>query len=80
MASTYFAAKDSLRGMLKYTPFISRERPALLETYTTLVIQAMDLGVLVPLGIITGTRLLMRNAWRYALASVFLIKPSSPAK
>ncbi|HTX43781.1 MAG TPA: hypothetical protein VMC61_03565 [Methanocella sp.] len=48
--------------------------PALLETYTTMVIQAMDLGILVPLGIITGTLLLKRNAWGYALASVFLIK------
>jgi hypothetical protein len=50
------------------------QAPARLETYTTLVIQAMDLGILVPLGIVTGTLLLRRNAWGYALASIFFIK------
>jgi hypothetical protein len=50
------------------------QAPARLETYTTLVIQAMDLGILAPLGIITGTLLLKRNAWGYTLASIFLIK------
>jgi hypothetical protein len=50
------------------------ERPGLLESYTTLVAQAMDLGILVPLGILTGMLLLRRNAWGYALASIFLIK------
>lgn len=50
------------------------QSPALLETYTTLVIQAMDLGILVPLGAITGVLLLRRNAWGYALASIVLIK------
>lgn len=53
---------------------MSGQAPARLETYTTLVVQAMDLGVLVPLGIITGTLLLKRDAWGYALASIFLIK------
>jgi hypothetical protein len=53
---------------------ISGQRPALLETYTTLVAQAMDLGILVPLGILTGTLLLKRSAWGYVLASVFLVK------
>lgn len=46
------------------------QAPARLETYTTLVIQAMDLGILAPLGIITGTLLLKRNAWGYTLASI----------
>jgi hypothetical protein len=55
-------------------PLLANETPALLETYTTMVIQAMDLGILVPLGLITGYLLLKRNAWGYALASVFLIK------
>jgi len=55
-------------------PLVSGQRPALLETYTTLVAQAMDLGILVPLGIIIGTLLLKRNAWGYTLASIFLIK------
>lgn len=55
-------------------PLMSGQRPAMLETYTTLVVQAMDLGILVPLGIITGTLLLKRNAWGYTLASIFLVK------
>lgn len=55
-------------------PLMAGQRPALLETYTTLVAQAMDLGILVPLGIITGLLLLKREAWGYALASIFLIK------
>jgi len=55
-------------------PLMSGQKPAMLETYTTLVVQAMDLGILVPLGIITGTLLLKRNAWGYVLASIFLVK------
>ena len=55
-------------------PLLAGQKPALLETYTTMVVQAMDLGVLVPLSIVTGTLLLKRSAWGYLLASVFLIK------
>jgi hypothetical protein len=50
------------------------QRPAVLETYTTLVIQALDLGVIVPLCMIAGYLLLKRNAWGYTLASLILIK------
>ncbi|MCD1295536.1 hypothetical protein CUJ83_11050 [Methanocella sp. CWC-04] len=53
---------------------VSGEAPALLETYTTLVIQALDLGVVVPLAFITGVLLLKNDAWGYALASIVLIK------
>ncbi len=55
-------------------PLMAGETPALLETYTTMVIQAMDLGILVPLGLIIGYLLLARNAWGYALSSIVLIK------
>ncbi|HTY90131.1 MAG TPA: hypothetical protein VMC84_03050 [Methanocella sp.] len=58
-------------------PLMAGEKPALLETYTTMVIQAMDLGILVPLGLITGYLLLRRNAWGYALASIVLIKAAT---
>jgi hypothetical protein len=50
------------------------ERPPALETYTTLVIQALDLGVVLPLALITGYLLLKREAWGYTLASLILIK------
>ncbi len=55
-------------------PLMKGEKPAALETYTTLVIQALDLGVIAPLAAITGMLLLKREAWGYALASLVLIK------
>jgi hypothetical protein len=55
-------------------PLMRGERPAALESYTTLVIQALDLGVIVPLAAITGNLLLKREAWGYTLASLVLIK------
>lgn len=52
----------------------SGQRPAVLETYTTLVVQALDLGIVLPLAFLTGFLLLKGNAWGYALASIVLIK------
>lgn len=53
---------------------LSGQRPPALETYTTLVIQALDLGVIAPLAALTGVLLLKRDAWGYTLASLVLIK------
>ncbi|MGA9140148.1 MAG: hypothetical protein WBZ29_07985 [Methanocella sp.] len=53
---------------------IAGERPAALETYTTLVIQALDLGVIAPMALITGYLLLKKDAWGYTLASLIFIK------
>lgn len=50
--------------------------PSTLETYTTLVIQALDLGVVVPAAVITGILLFKGKKWGYALASILLIKIS----
>lgn len=50
--------------------------PPTLETYTTLVIQALDLGVVVPAAVLTGVLLFKGKEWGYALASIFLIKVS----
>ncbi len=50
--------------------------PVSLESYTTLVIQALDLGVVVPAALLTGYLLIKERAWGYALAAVFLIKVS----
>ncbi len=50
--------------------------PLALESYTTLVIQALDSGVVVPAALLTGYLLLRERAWGYTLASVFLIKVS----
>lgn len=45
-----------------------------LESYTTLVIQALDLGVIVPTALLTAVLLLKKNAWGYTLSSVLLFK------
>jgi hypothetical protein len=46
----------------------------LLENATTMVIQAMDLGVILPLAVLSGVLLLRRSAWGFLLASVALLK------
>jgi hypothetical protein len=46
--------------------------PVGLESSTTLVIQALDLGVIAPLGYLAGFLLLKRQAWGYLLSSVVL--------
>jgi len=48
--------------------------PEALESYTTLVIQALDLGIIVPLAILTGLLLLQEKPWGYVLSAVILIK------
>jgi hypothetical protein len=55
-------------------PLLSGQRPPALENYTTLVVQALDLGVIVPMAAITGILLLKREAWGYALASLIFVK------
>lgn len=54
-------------------PFIQKTIPAL-ENTTTLVIQAMDLGLIVPLALLSGALLLRRSPWGYLLASVTFMK------
>lgn len=39
-----------------------------------MVIQALDLGVIVPTSIITATLLLQKRPWGYTLSSVVLLK------
>jgi hypothetical protein len=45
-----------------------------LENTTSMFIQAMDLGVIAPLCVLSGILLLRRSAWGYLLASVGLMK------
>jgi hypothetical protein len=54
-------------------PLLDGSTP-LLENTTTLVIQFMDLGLIVPLAFLGGVLLLRRNAWGYLLSSVMLTK------
>lgn len=54
-------------------PLLKNETPVL-ENTTTLVIQTMDLGLIVPLAILSGILLLRRTSWGYLLASVSVLK------
>jgi len=52
---------------------LQKEIPAL-ENTTTLVIQFMDLGLIVPMAFLGGVLLLRRKAWGYLLSSIMLTK------
>ncbi len=54
-------------------PLFSGQTPAL-ENATTLVIQVLDLGIIVPLCFLAGILLLRHSAWGYLLASVTVMK------
>lgn len=56
------------------TPSLTWAPAAGLESAITMVIQALDLGVIVPTSIITATLLLKKQPWGYALSSVMLLK------
>jgi len=45
-----------------------------IEHYTTLVIQGMDLGVVVPASILSGILLIKKNNYGYLMSSVLIIK------
>jgi len=55
-------------------PLLAGTPPPGLEAYTTLVIQALDLGIIVPTSIITAVLLWKKQPWGYTLASVLLVK------
>ncbi len=48
--------------------------PTGLEHYTTLVIQGMDLGIVVPTAFVSGILLIKRNPFGYLLSSVIITK------
>lgn len=53
---------------------VNNSIPVGLEHYTTLVIQAMDLGFVVPLAVLSGILLIKRKPFGYLLTSVIIIK------
>lgn len=55
------------------TPLVEDITPPL-ENTTTFVIQSMDLGLILPLAVLSGILLLRRNAWGYLLSSITLLK------
>jgi hypothetical protein len=57
-----------VQPLINHTPVIG------IDHYTTLVIQAMDLGFVVPAGIVSGVLLIKRKPFGYLLGSVIIIK------
>lgn len=55
-------------------PLMNSTPPEDLQHYTTFVIQALDLGFVVPIGLISGILLIQRKPFGYLLAPVIIIK------
>ncbi len=53
---------------------LADQPPYGLESYTTLIIQALDLGLIMPAAFLSGTLLWKQRPWGYLLASVVLVK------
>ena len=56
------------------SPSLTWTPPNGLESAITMVIQALDLGIIVPTAFITAILLIKKQAWGYALSSVMLFK------
>ena len=77
LISGYLIAISILLSLLwlgKLAPTFGGAVPVGLEHYTTLVIQGMDLGFIVPAGLITAYLLIKRKALGYLLSSVLIVK------
>jgi hypothetical protein len=71
----FIALMLGLLWLGKLAPTIFGEAiPVGLEHYTTLVIQAMDLGFIVPMAFVSGVLLLKRKAFGYLFTSIIIIK------
>ncbi len=55
-------------------PMLTGQPPAGLESAITMVIQALDLGIIVPTALITAILLLKERPWGFTLAAVVLLK------
>ena len=76
--TTYFLVVAGFLALawlgLVVSPMLTGEAPAGLESTTTMVIQVLDLGVIVPTVILTALLLRKGNAWGYTLSLVVLLK------
>ena len=74
-ALLFFAGAFLLLAWLgRIVPTLLQEQVPALENTTSMFIQVMDLGIVVPLCILSGILLLRRSAWGYLLASVSMMK------
>lgn len=55
-------------------PTLQGTAPLGLEHYTTMTVQAMDLGFLIPSVILAGILLIKKNPWGYLLSSIMIMK------
>ena len=70
----FAAAFLAVAWLGRIAPTVFGDQIPALENVTSMFIQAMDLGIIVPLCILAGTLLLRRDPWGYLLASVGLLK------
>jgi hypothetical protein len=70
----FVAAFLSLAWLGRIAVIFAPDAIPALENTTSMFIQAMDLGLIVPLCMLSGILLLRRHAWGYLLASVGLMK------
>ena len=71
----FFAAAFLILAWLgRIAPTIFGDQIPMLENVTSMFIQAMDLGLIVPMCVLAAVLLLRREAWGYLLASVGLMK------
>ena len=74
-ALLFFAAGFlSLAWLGRIVPTLIQNQIPALENTTSMFIQAMDLGIVVPACLLAGVLLLRRSAWGYLLASVGMAK------
>jgi hypothetical protein len=70
----FTAAFLTLAWLGRIAPTILEDQIPALENTTSMFIQAMDLGIIVPFSAIAGILLLRRTAWGYLLTAVGLMK------
>jgi len=70
----FTAAFLTLAWLGRIAPTILEDQIPALENTTSMFIQAMDLGIIVPFSVIAGVLLLRRTAWGYLLSAVGLMK------
>lgn len=70
----FAAAFLSLAWLGRIASILTPGAVPILENTTSMFIQAMDLGIIVPVCILSGVLLLRRKPWGYLLASLGLIK------
>ena len=70
----FAAAFLGLAWLGRIAPTVLQDQTPMLENVTSMFIQAMDLGVVVPLCLLAGILLRRRDAWGYLLSSVALLK------